>query len=223
MTAPNLARKAFTTSRLAEFASVSELIRQTGQPAENWPLVIVKELIDNALDAAEEANMVPVVEVAVDENSITVTDQGPGIAPATVASLIDYTSRTSSRAALVSPARGAQGNALQTILAMPFALDGRRGKVLIESQGVVHDISFTIDPVRQIPIVNRATGPSAVKIGARVTVDWPRQAGSLIEDARDRFLPLVDDYGWLNPHLDLSARVFDGSRSLQATDPGWTK
>ena len=63
MSAATLARKAFSTSRLAEFASVPELARQTGQPPQNWPLTIVKELVDNAIDAAEEADVAPVVEV----------------------------------------------------------------------------------------------------------------------------------------------------------------
>jgi hypothetical protein len=34
------------------------LTRQTGQPPERWPQTIVKELIDNSIDAAEEAGSV---------------------------------------------------------------------------------------------------------------------------------------------------------------------
>ena len=48
-----LIRTAFVTSRLAEFASVKELTTQTGHGPEQWPLVIVKELSDNGIDAAE--------------------------------------------------------------------------------------------------------------------------------------------------------------------------
>ena len=57
---------------------------------------------------------------------ITVHDgSGRGIPAETVEKLIDYSARTSSRAAYASPTRGAQGNALQTIIAMPFALTMR--------------------------------------------------------------------------------------------------
>ena len=42
--------------------------------------------------------------------------------------LLDYTVRVSSREAYVSPTRGAQGNALKTIVAMPFVLDEEMGK-----------------------------------------------------------------------------------------------
>lgn len=45
----------------------------------------------------------------------------------TVANITDYHSRTSSREAYVSPTRGAQGNALKTILAMPAALNDGDG------------------------------------------------------------------------------------------------
>ena len=52
-------RKTFSISRLAEFVSESELVKQIGHPVADWPLVIVKELVDNALDEAEEAGVAP--------------------------------------------------------------------------------------------------------------------------------------------------------------------
>jgi DNA topoisomerase VI subunit B len=147
MSASILARKTFRTSRLAEFASKAELVRQIGHAVEQWPLVVVKELIDNALDAAEEAGVAPEIKVVVERDRITVADAGDGIAPETVAALVDYSARTSSREAYVSPTRGAQGNALQTILAMPLALDGEKGETIIESHGIAHRIVFDVDPV----------------------------------------------------------------------------
>ena len=62
-------RKTFTVSRLAEFVSESELVKQIGHPVADWPLVILKELVDNALDEAEEAGVPPVIEISVDEAS----------------------------------------------------------------------------------------------------------------------------------------------------------
>ena len=53
--APRLDRTTFVTSRLMDFCSVKELQAQTGHAVAEWPLVIVKELVDNALDAGEEA------------------------------------------------------------------------------------------------------------------------------------------------------------------------
>ena len=47
-------RTTFSTSRLLEFCSRKELVAQTGHEPDDWPLVIVKELVDNALDAARK-------------------------------------------------------------------------------------------------------------------------------------------------------------------------
>ena len=105
-------RKTFTISRLAEFVSESELVKQIGHPVADWPLVILKEAVDNAHDEAEEAGVPPVIEIAVEPGSITIGDRGRGIPAETVEKLIDYSARTSSRAAYASPTRGAQGNAL---------------------------------------------------------------------------------------------------------------
>ena len=117
-----LIRKTFKTSRLAEFCSQKELVNQTGHEVADWPLVIIKELVDNALDGCEEAGIAPVVSITVNVDGITVADNGAGISAETVTGILDYTARVSSREAYVSPTRGAQGNALKTILAMPAVL-----------------------------------------------------------------------------------------------------
>jgi DNA topoisomerase VI subunit B len=176
MTAPALDRLIFKTSRLAEFCSQRELINQTGHGVEDWPLVILKELVDNSLDSCEEAGVAPAIEIVVSNGSVAVTDNGPGIAPDTVTDILDFTSRTSSREAYVSPTRGAQGNALKTLLAMPFALDGERGETIIESHGTAHRIIFSTDPIRQVPRINRVCEASPVKNGTRITVSWPISA-----------------------------------------------
>jgi DNA topoisomerase VI subunit B len=173
MSAPALARHIFKTSRLAEFCSRKELTNQTGHAIEDWPLVVLKELLDNAIDAAEEADVAPCLEIEVSHEGISIADNGPGIGTGTVADILDYTVRVSSREAYVSPTRGAQGNALKTILAMPFVLDGERGDTVIESRGVAHRISFSIDKIRQEPRITRTCETSLVKIGTKITLIWP--------------------------------------------------
>src|SRR3954468_2546478 len=144
-----LQRQTFTTSRLLEFCSLKELQLQTGHTADQWPLVVAKELGDNALDACEEGGVRPEVMFVVDlgeQPAITVSDNGPGIAAETITAILDYSTRTSSREAYASPTRGAQGNALKTILAMPFALSGGEEDVatIIESRGVRHTITLSV-------------------------------------------------------------------------------
>ena len=105
MTAPSLDRLIFKTSGLAEFCSRKELTNQTGHGVEDWPLVVLKELVDNAIDACEEAGIAPAIEIVVSDGAVAVTDNGRGIAPGTVADILDYSSRVSSREADASPHR----------------------------------------------------------------------------------------------------------------------
>src|SRR6516164_6268768 len=74
-------RAVFTTSRLLDFCSKRELVKQVGHAVEQWPLVILKELLDNSIDAAEEAGKAPSIQVEVSRGKIVVTDNGPGIPP----------------------------------------------------------------------------------------------------------------------------------------------
>jgi DNA topoisomerase VI subunit B len=205
-----LKRETFSTSRLLEFCSKKELIAQTGHSPEQWPLVILKEELDNSVDACEEGDIAPQIDidVSLDQRgaAIEISDNGPGIAPETIAGILDYTVRVSSREAYASPTRGAQGNALKTLIAMPFALDGDRGWTKIESRGVYHTIWFRVDRLRQKPVIEPVTGSSLMEKGTRITVGWPRSACSILADAEARFLQIAEDFAWLNPHLRITVR-----------------
>jgi hypothetical protein len=76
----------------------------------DWPLV-VKELIDNALEACEETGVAPVISVTVNEAGIEVLDNGPALPADTTKGVLDYTVRVSSREGNVSQTRGAPANA----------------------------------------------------------------------------------------------------------------
>jgi DNA topoisomerase VI subunit B len=60
-----LERVPFKTSRLLDFIGRRELAALIGHQATDWPLVIAKELSDNAIDSCEEANIAPVVGITV--------------------------------------------------------------------------------------------------------------------------------------------------------------
>jgi hypothetical protein len=131
-----LTRVAFRVSRLMEFCTKRELQNQTGHSVYEWPLVVAKELIDNALDHCEETEVAPVIDVTVDAGLITVADNGDGFDTDTIDAILDYSVRVSSREAYVSPTRGAQGNALKTILAMGYVLDREHAGRDAEAVGV---------------------------------------------------------------------------------------
>ena len=225
-----LERAVFKTSRLLDFVGRRELTAQVGHDPTAWPLVILKELFDNALDACEEAEIAPEIKVEVSTASeaglIRVDDNGPGLPPEVVTDILDYSVRVSSREAYVSPTRGAQGNALKTIIAMPYALDGACGSIVLESRGVTHRITFSADQVRQTPRIDHRTenGGDVGKNGTGVAVYWPRDGLPYLTNARRRFLQTAEGYAVLNPHLSLEVQ-WDGEVvvRLTASGPSWLK
>src|SRR5262245_34552052 len=176
---PKLTRVAFRVSRLMEFCTLRELQNQTGHSVHEWPLVVLKELMDNALDACEEAEVAPVISIAVGRGFITIQDNAAGIETDTIKSILDYTIRVSSREAYVSPTRGAQGNALKTILAMGYVLDRERdngsnkadatGATSIETRGIKHRIEFGVDHINNQPKITHTTAPSSITVGTKIT------------------------------------------------------
>jgi hypothetical protein len=221
---PKLTRVAFAVSRLMEFCSQRELQNQTGHSVYDWPLVVAKELFDNALDACEEAEVTPHIAVIVETDRIIVRDNANGIDVRTIESILDYTIRVSSREAYVSPTRGAQGNALKTILAMSYVLQGATGDAagvtIIETRGVAHRIEFRADHINNQPKIIHATAPSPISTGTRFTIHWP--APGLLQEAR--FMQLVRAYVWFNPHLTVRGTWFGRQFiDVTATNPNWEK
>ena len=79
----------------------------------------------------------------------------------------------------MSPTRGAQGNALKTILPMAYVLNEHHGeeasgKTIIEAHGIAHHIAFAVDHIKQEPkIEHTRRKPSIVIRGTRITVELP--------------------------------------------------
>jgi hypothetical protein len=224
-----LTRVVFRVSRLMEFCTKRELQNQTGHYVDEWPLVVAKELIDNALDHCEETEVAPVIDVTVDAGLIIVADNGGGFDSDTIDAILDYSVRVSSREAYVSPTRGAQGNALKTVLAMGYVLDrehaGRDaeavGVTIIETRSVKHRIEFRVDHINNQPKIAHTTTPSAINSGTKISIEWPTNE-ALLEYAEERFQELIQGYVWFNPHLTLRG-VWYGCEfvNISASDPNW--
>jgi len=195
--------------------------------------VVLKELADNALDACEESEVPPVISICVKSGSITVQDNAGGIDPATIESILDYTVRVSSREAYCSPTRGAQGNALKTILAMAFVLNREyfnednpeaeaAGVTIIESRGSKHRIEFSVDHINSQPKIVHDISRSSITVGTKVTLKWPPKWNW--QWRGEQFKSLARSYAWINPHLTLRG-TFNGEVfvDVAATNPAWKK
>lgn len=168
-------RTVFATPRAAEFLEPRALQAQTGQPRERFGDVIVKELLDNALDAAESVGVAPEVEISWkvtgDIQRITVADNGPGLRAEVIGRILDFGVLVSDKSAYRSPTRGLQGNAWKTIAGIPCAL-GLTEPLIVEALGVRHEIAVSIDPGGNV-VVRHEQVPCARTTGSAVTVPLP--------------------------------------------------
>ena len=107
-----LQRTMFETSRAAEYFNARELQAQTGQLIDQFATVALKELVDNALDACETANVAPTIRLKVHRDNgllhVSVEDNGSGVHPETVRRILNLQTRTSDKAAYRAPTRGGE-------------------------------------------------------------------------------------------------------------------
>ena len=132
-----------------------------------------------------------------------------------------------------------RGNALKTIVAMPFVLDGEEGRVEITGGGLKHEIAFSVDRIAQVPVAEVSRSAEA---GSQIRVWWPTVGAS--SDDRKRVLFLqeqwLDDpadvaaevesicdlavaFTFLNPHVTLTLDSFGEVWRTEATDMTWQK
>ena len=144
-----LKREIFRQNRALEFFSEKELSMQIGHTRHLWPIAILKELIDNSLDACETTGILPEIRITADSECLAIQDNGPGIPEQTIKDSLDYMVRVSDKNYYVSPSHGQLGNALKCVYAVPFVLNGGIGRVDIETEGRRHSIEISVDEITQ--------------------------------------------------------------------------
>jgi hypothetical protein len=236
---PRLERTTFRTSREMDFFSEKELVAQTGHDVQEWPLVFVKEAVDNALDACEDAGVAPVIDVTADASGITVRDNGLGLPEATLKSAADFSIRASNREAYVSPCRGAQGNALKTLLAMPRVIDPDHGRLIVQAHGKRHFIKCGADSISQRAVVHDDASemPTAgtelrIEWSARTDADddtvWPFDDLCVVSETGSpsfpqRFREIIEGFALFNPHATIRLDWFGKKTEWKASELCWEK
>ncbi len=200
-----LERRSFSISRAAEYFDVSELEKLTGQPRRHFTTVVLKELVDNALDAAETAGRAPQIEIEVNRTdgflTLVVSDNGPGLSPEQVHKILDFETRTSDKAVYKTPTRGAQGNALKTILGLPYALSVD-APIVIKGQGYRHQIRAYVTPGGTVKVDYEHTRSSRHE-GTRVELT--------LSDLQVEVKLWAQAFSLFNPHATVKISSFDTS------------
>jgi DNA topoisomerase VI subunit B len=222
---PELKRQVFTTSRELEYFSEAELVTQTGyDPEDWWPAVVVKETVDNGLDSCEQAGIAPDVGIRFTGSELTVADNGPGIAPEVVERILDFSSRTSDKAAYVSPTRGAQGNALKTVLAIPYVLnEGSPATVIIESRGLRHAITVSTDHLARRPQIEHRREEIVKTEGTTIRMQRDSASSESPEADPDFLRNFLFGYSLFNPHATFTLCQDGAEHRFPATTQGWRK
>lgn len=158
-------RQHFKRSLAADYFSEKELSSLIGCSPEHWHLTILKELIDNSLDAAEQVAETPSVEITIDAaGTLIVEDNGQGIPAEVVDGSLDFDYFVSDKNGRIAPSRGQLGNALKILFAVPLVVDGQT-IVEIISQGLHHNITLAFDELTGLPVATKDAKDTDVQNG----------------------------------------------------------
>jgi DNA topoisomerase VI subunit B len=211
-------RAVLSFSRDLEFATETELAKRMGCSRHYWLRATLKELIDNSLDSCEEAGVAtPSILVHVEGNEISVSDNGPGMSPELVERLCIRSERTSAREAYAAPDRGAQGNALQVLMALPFGFGLEEAGLTITSRRIEHTIKLRLNRLHGRIDLERTTRDAATRLGTIVGMVWPGKIDL------DEVEALIDQHAWLNPHVRFQLnedRICEATAAISKWTPG---
>jgi DNA topoisomerase VI subunit B len=214
-----LERTYFEASRAGEYFDSRQLSTLTGVAPQQFASVILKESIDNALDACEMAGVAPEIDIVVvhDEHGtihLNVSDNGPGIPPEVVRKVLDYDIKVSDKFAYRSPTRGAQGNALKSIIGIPYAL-GSREPVIVCARGVRHEIAPSVDPAGHVHF-DYSSSPEVTQ-GTTISLVIPARDSSGGTTQNFDALHWMYSFAAFNPHATLCYQANDRGAKLAKT------
>ena len=225
-----------TKDRIMEYASLDGLTKMTGVEPENFDLYILKELIDNGLDACETYGMRPELHIVIEIKNnllyLTVTDNGPGIQDQAIKEMTNFTRFSGTKYYVKKPTRGAQGNALMTILGIPGIVSYIEGKNVLEpiriaTKDYIYLLRIIIDKVMQKiePQIEKSKSePHDDNFGTSITVCLPLNPTFVQQEEMDsdevndetkkermwgsyeRYYDLVEGFYLWNPHAEFYFR-----------------
>jgi DNA topoisomerase-6 subunit B len=171
-------------------------------------LMIVKEGVDNSLDAAEEARILPEIfvgikEVGPDQHQITIRDNGPGIVREQIPKIFG-TLLYGSKFHRLRQARGQQGLGIScAVLYSQFTTGNPTSVVSSTGDGKTHRYQLKIDVAKNRPIVVETTAEEGRQWHG---VEVSFIAECAYRESRQSVLEYLKQTAISNPYADI---VFD--------------
>lgn len=179
-------REELITQRNVEYFSRDGLRTLTGLDEVKWSHAIIKELLDNSLDALDKAFSDKVIKqkkitVSIDDRRLVVADNAGGIPEDVLDDVFNFDVYTSSKRDYRTPTRGAQGNALKTVIGICY-LSG-------------YDLFFVTDGKCIRYLVNASKLRASI-LEFRKVVEDTSQGNCLMIDGIDTEDDLTSEYVW---------------------------
>ena len=186
-------------------------------------VVSVKEAVDNALDACEEAQILPDIYVEIqqvdkDEYRMIVEDNGPGIVRKNIP-LVFGKLLYGSRFHAIRQSRGQQGIGISAVVLYGQLTTGNPAKIVskIKEEDVAYELLLAIDTKRNSPRVLKES-----------PIIWDKDSGTRIEvTMRGRYVrgkqsvyEYLQQTAIVNPHAQITFVEPDGRKTIfkRATD-----
>jgi DNA topoisomerase-6 subunit B len=216
--AKELAKKQKEIS-IAEFFERNKHILGYDSPTRAM-LTAVKEGVDNALDACEEAGVLPDIEVTIknvkdekDEYLIIIEDNGPGIVKKQITKVFGkllYGSRFNA----IRQSRGQQGIGISGAVMYAQMTSGKPTKILskIDDDHPAYDMEIMLDTKKNVAVTIKEDiviweKPSGTKIELELK-------GKYVRERKQSVFEYVRRTSIVNPHAQIKFTEPDGSESL---------
>ena len=240
--------EAFSFNREYDYVRLDGLSRATGRSAHEWDLYILKELIDNALDADEslwsrDTQQHPSINIQMayvklaDRQQLLVEVRNRAIFPVDqIEAIFDTRLYTSRKAFIKRLTRGALGNALKTILGIPYSLHKRSAEedeeglqlkpLSISCNGIEYLPRYILDSTAQTIQFACEKEPCETSEGTIIRVGLDYFVQEIPRKLSDIQL-LAQQYHLCNPHADFTWEIEIDDREEPwkekfAAHPGWT-
>jgi hypothetical protein len=215
----------FVREEASLYTSLASLPQRAGVHADDLPLLVAKELTDNALDSCDAAGHPGAVSIEVDHHgNLIIADAGtgiPGATPEQIASLFCVARPMVSSKLLRRPTRGAVGNGLRVCLGY---LTATRGRLRIETGTIRVELAPEIDGTSRIIDASEIKPREGLRLIAIIGdepftdehLDWAQDAIELARQSGASAFTGRPSPHWLDAdHFWMLLRAADGNPSVR--------